>query len=52
MIIPVLLKIDLKALKGVTEHWRGVGGITLFVTRGVKPFSMALLACLSIGELS
>jgi len=23
MIIPMLLKIDLKALKGVTQHWRG-----------------------------
>jgi ACR3 family arsenite transporter len=51
MIIPVLLKIDLKALKGVNEHWRVVGA-TLFITRGVKPFSMALLAWLFIGELS
>ncbi len=51
MIIPVRLKIDLKALKGVTKHWRGVG-VTLFITRGVKPFSMALLARLFIGELS
>jgi ACR3 family arsenite transporter len=25
MIIPMLLKIDLHALKGVTQHWRGVG---------------------------
>jgi ACR3 family arsenite transporter len=43
MIIPMLLKIDLKALKGVRRHWRGVG-VTLFVNWGVKPFSMALLA--------
>jgi hypothetical protein len=44
------LKIDLKALKGVTEHWRGVG-VTLFINWGVKPFSMALLAWLFIGWL-
>lgn len=48
MIIPMLLKIDLKALKGVTQHWRGVG-VTLFVNWGVKPFSMALLGWLFIG---
>jgi len=47
MIIPMLLKIDLKALKGVHQHWRGVG-VTLFVNWGVKPFSMALLAWLFI----
>lgn len=50
MIIPMLLKIDLKALKGVRQHWRGVG-VTLFVNWGVKPFSMALLAWLFIGLL-
>ncbi len=50
MIIPMLLKVDLKALKGVRQHWRGVG-ITLFVNWGVKPFSMALLAWLFIGLL-
>ncbi len=50
MIIPMLLKIDLKALKGVTAQWRGVA-VTLFVNWGVKPFSMALLAWLFIGHL-
>jgi ACR3 family arsenite transporter len=50
MIIPMLLKVDLKALKGVTEHWRGVG-VTLFINWGVKPFSMALLAWVFIGWL-
>jgi ACR3 family arsenite transporter len=50
MIIPMLLKIDLRALKGVTRHWRGVG-VTLFVNWAVKPFSMALLAWLFIGGL-
>lgn len=50
MIIPMLLKIDLAALKGVKAHWRGIG-ITLLVNWGVKPFSMALLAWLFIGAL-
>ena len=50
MIIPMLLKIDLRALAGVAQHWRGVG-VTLFVNWAVKPFSMALLAWLFIGEL-
>jgi ACR3 family arsenite transporter len=48
MIIPMLLKIDLAALKGVTRYWRGVG-ITLLVNWGIKPFSMALLAWLFVG---
>ena len=50
MIIPMLLKIDLAALGGVRQHWRGVG-VTLFVNWGVKPFSMALLGWLFIGIL-
>jgi ACR3 family arsenite transporter len=50
MIIPMLIKIDLGQLKGVREHWRGVG-VTLFVNWGVKPFSMALLAWFFIGYL-
>lgn len=50
MIIPMLIKIDLKQLKGVSQHWRGVG-VTLFVNWGVKPFSMALLGWLFIGYL-
>jgi ACR3 family arsenite transporter len=49
MIIPMLLKIDLKALRGVVQHWRGVG-VTLLVNWGIKPFSMALLAWLFIGH--
>jgi len=49
MIIPMLLKVDLQALKGVAQHWRGVG-ITLFINWGVKPFSMALLAWLFVGH--
>ncbi len=50
MIIPMLLRIDLRALKGVGQHWRGVG-VTLFVNWAVKPFSMAALAWLFIGWL-
>jgi ACR3 family arsenite transporter len=50
MIIPMLLKIDLRALKGVSQHWRGVG-VTLVVNWAVKPFSMALLGWLLIGWL-
>jgi ACR3 family arsenite transporter len=50
MIIPMLLKIDLRALKGVRAHWRGAG-VTLFVNWAVKPFSMALLGWLFIGWL-
>ena len=50
MIIPMLLKIDLRELKGVKQHCRGVG-VTLLVNWGIKPFSMALLAWLFIGSL-
>lgn len=50
MIVPMLLKIDFSALHRVREHWRGMG-VTLFVNWGVKPFSMALLAWLFIGQL-
>jgi arsenite transporter len=50
MIVPMLMKIDFKALGGVAEHWRGIA-VTLFVNWGVKPFSMALLGWLFIGWL-
>jgi len=50
MIIPMLLKIDFRALKGVRQHWRGVG-VTLFVNWAIKPFSMALLGWLFVGWL-
>ncbi|MBI3774692.1 MAG: ACR3 family arsenite efflux transporter, partial [Gammaproteobacteria bacterium] len=48
MITPMLLKIDLKALSGVTQHWRGAG-VTLFINWAVKPLLMALLAWVFIG---
>jgi len=50
MIIPMLMKIDLKALKDVHRFWPGIS-VTLFVNWGIKPFSMALLGWLFIGYL-
>ena len=50
MIIPMLLKIDFRALSQVKEHWRGIG-VTLFINWAVKPFSMALLGWLFIRVL-
>jgi len=50
MIIPMLVKIDFAALGEVKEHWRGVG-VTLFINWAVKPFSMAFLGWLFIGNL-
>jgi ACR3 family arsenite transporter len=43
MIVPMLAKIDFRAIGQVRSHWRGIG-VTLFVNWAVKPFSMALLA--------
>ena len=50
MIVPMLLKIDFRALYQVREHWRGIG-VTLLVNWAIKPFSMALLAWLFISHL-
>lgn len=50
MIIPMLVRIDLHAVRNVTRHARGIG-ITLFVNWLVKPFSMALLAVLFLQHL-
>ncbi|CAK0769852.1 Arsenical-resistance protein Acr3 [Gammaproteobacteria bacterium] len=50
MIIPMLLKIDFRALHQVKDHWRGIG-VTLFINWAVKPFSMALLGWLFIREI-
>jgi ACR3 family arsenite transporter len=50
MIIPMLLKIDLGALRQVGEHWRGIAA-TVGINWLVKPFSMALLGWLFIGYL-
>jgi ACR3 family arsenite transporter len=47
MIIPMLLRIDFRAMGQVRQHLRGIG-VTLFVNRLVKPFSMALLGWIFI----
>ena len=50
MIIPMLLKIDYRAMAQVRRHWRGIG-VTLFVNWAVKPFSMALLGWVFIRQV-
>jgi arsenite transporter len=50
MIIPMLVKIDFRALAGVRQHWRGIG-ITLVTNWAIKPFSMAVLGAVFIGWL-
>jgi ACR3 family arsenite transporter len=50
MIVPMLLKIDLAALRQVGQHWRGIAS-TVGVNWLVKPFSMALLAWVFIARL-
>ena len=43
MIVPMLLKIDFRALHEVRRQWRGIA-VTIGVNWAIKPFSMALLA--------
>lgn len=50
MIVPMLIKIDFRALHQVREHVRGIG-VTLFVNWLVKPFSMAFFAWLFIRQI-
>ena len=50
MVIPMLLRIDFKALHRVKDHWRGIG-VPLFINWAVTPFSMASLGWLFIGYL-
>lgn len=50
MIIPMLIKIELKALTRVNRFARGIG-VTLFINWAVKPFSMAFLGWLFVGVL-
>ena len=50
MIIPMLLKVDFRALQQVRGHWRGIG-VTLFINWAVKPFSMALLGWIFIRQV-
>ncbi|MHA6297063.1 ACR3 family arsenite efflux transporter [Devosia sp. CAU 1758] len=50
MIIPMLLRIDFRALTQVGQHWRGIG-VTLIANWAIKPFSMAVLGWVFIGWL-
>jgi ACR3 family arsenite transporter len=50
MIIPMLLRIDFRALAQVGQHWRGIG-VTLIANWAIKPFSMAVLGWVFIGWL-
>jgi ACR3 family arsenite transporter len=50
MIIPMLLRIDFRAIGQVRDHVRGIG-VTLFVNWLVKPFSMALLGWVFVRQL-
>ena len=50
MIIPMLVKVDFKAMHQVKNHIKGIG-VTLFINWLVKPFSMAFLAWLFIRQL-
>jgi len=50
MIVPMLLRVDPKALKEVGAHWRGMA-TTVGINWLVKPFSMAALGWLFIGIL-
>lgn len=50
MIVPMLIRIDFRALRNVTRHWRGIG-ITLALNWAIKPFLMAALGWLFIGWL-
>jgi ACR3 family arsenite transporter len=50
MIVPMLLKIDLAALREVGQHWRGIVS-TVGVNWLIKPFSMVLLAWIFVAHL-
>ncbi len=50
MIIPMLIRVDFKAISELRQHIRGVG-VTLFVNWLIKPFSMAMLGWLFIEQL-
>jgi len=50
MIIPMLLKVNFRALHQVRSHWKGIT-VTVFINWAVKPFSMAFLGWLFIANL-
>ena len=47
MIIPMLIRVDLREIAHVKDHWRGIT-ITLVINWLIKPFSMAFLGWLFI----
>lgn len=50
MIIPMLIKVDFRAIRMVRRHWLGVG-ISLLINWAIKPCLMMLLGWLFIGYL-
>lgn len=50
MIIPMLIRINLKELHSIKHYWRGIS-ITLVINWLVKPFSMALLGTVFIKHI-
>jgi ACR3 family arsenite transporter len=50
MIVPMLLKVDFRAMRQIGRHWRGIS-VTLFINWAVKPFSMAFLAWLFLSVI-
>lgn len=50
MIIPMLLKVNFKALNEVRSHWKGIA-VTVFINWAIKPFSMAILAWVFVANL-
>ena len=50
MIIPMLLKVDFKALHKVRTHWKGMA-VTVFINWAIKPFSMAILGWVFVANL-
>ena len=50
MIVPMLMRVDFRALHEVRRHWRGMA-VTVAVNWAVKPFSMALLGWIFIRHL-
>lgn len=47
MIVPMLVRVDFRALHGLRQHTKGIG-VTLLVNWLVKPFAMAFLAWLCL----
>jgi ACR3 family arsenite transporter len=50
MIIPMLLKVNFRALHDISSQWKGIG-ITVFINWVIKPFSMAFLGWFFVANL-